>query len=125
MTLYTHCSKKLKEHWKKNNHAGYQYRYGLHNVLGIKGCHIVSVVSTARMLACMPDPDRAPNDMMDGVLEDLLPNFEGSDTSQKVGIGPCFPRCSIHSTFNSTLNIWELKRATAGLLGEDSFPSLV
>lgn len=100
MTIYT-----LLWQWKntgKKNHAAYRYRYGLHNVLGIKGCHIVSLVSTACILVCMPDPGRARNEMMDGVLEDLLPNFDGSHTSQKVGIGPCFPLCSIHSTFNST-----------------------
>lgn len=83
MTLYTHCSDKLREHWKKN-HAAYRYRYGLHDVLGIKGCHIVSVVSTACIQACMPDPGRARNEMMDGVLEDLLPNFNAATRLKKL-----------------------------------------
>ena len=40
--------KKLKEHFENTsdlnggkNHAGYLYWYGLVNVLGTKGCHIV------------------------------------------------------------------------------------
>lgn len=100
-TIYT-LLRQIERTLEKKNHAAYRYRYRLHDVLGIKGCHIVSVVSTACMLVCMPDPGRARNEMMDDVLEDLLPNFDGSHTSQKVGIGPCFPLCSIHSTFNST-----------------------
>lgn len=53
-------------------------------MLGIKGCHIVSVVSTACMLVCMPDPGRARNEMMDGVLEDLLPNFNAATSLKKL-----------------------------------------
>lgn len=53
-------------------------------MLGIKGCHIVSVVSTACMLVCMPDLGRARNEMMDGVLEDLLPNFNAATRLKKL-----------------------------------------
>lgn len=79
-------------------------------MLGIKGCHIVSVVSTACMLVCMPDPGRARNEMMDGVLEDLLPNFNAATRLKKLGhVSHC-----VVSTLLLTL-----------LLGEDSFPILV
>lgn len=82
-TIYT-LLRQTERTLGKKNHAAYRYRYGLHDVLGIKGCHIVSVVSTACMLVCMPDPGRARNEMMDGVLEDLLPNFNAATRLKKL-----------------------------------------
>lgn len=51
VSTHIHCSKALKEHWKKHqilvlgakSHAKYLYWYGLGNVLRMKACHITLV----------------------------------------------------------------------------------
>lgn len=43
---------------------------------------------------------------------------------KKVGTAPCLAQCSILSSFNNTVNVWEQRRPVAGVLGEKCCPIL-